>query len=122
MTPHNGAAFWRTQEPESYDRILLDAPCSSDRHILQQAAARARGARGSGAGGGGQDSSGEESDTSMLDIEILKADWSVKRCRAIAGEQAKLLAAAVRVRWLGGRLGVWWGCMGQLSRTMPWGS
>lgn len=55
----------------------------------------------------------------MLDIEILKADWSVKRCRAIAGEQAKLLAAAVRVRWLGGFLGVWWGCMGQLSRTTP---
>ncbi|GAB4818203.1 hypothetical protein N2152v2_005249 [Parachlorella kessleri] len=80
VTPHDGAAFWRSQEPESYDRILLDAPCSSDRHIVQQAEAGSR--RGS----------------------IRKADWSAKRCKAIAGDQAKLLAAAVKALRPGGRV------------------
>jgi hypothetical protein len=97
VTPHDGGAYWRSQEAESFDRVLLDAPCSSDRHIVQQAQARAGagaaaerrtgGSSGSGSRGGGGGGRGE----------ILKADWSARRCRAIAGEQAKLFAAAVKV-------------------------
>lgn len=37
ITGHD-ASKWGVYEPESYDRILLDAPCSSERHVLQQPA------------------------------------------------------------------------------------
>lgn len=30
------ASKWGLYEPDSYDRILLDAPCSSERHVLHQ--------------------------------------------------------------------------------------
>ncbi|HSQ43133.1 MAG TPA: RNA methyltransferase [Fibrobacteraceae bacterium] len=33
VTGHD-AARWGLYEPENYDRILLDAPCSSERHVL----------------------------------------------------------------------------------------
>ena len=52
MTPHDGTRFWGRHEAEQYDRVLLDAPCSSDRHVLQQAAtAGGRRAAGRGAAG-----------------------------------------------------------------------
>lgn len=35
------AATWCRREKESYDRILLDAPCSSERHVLKDAHALA---------------------------------------------------------------------------------
>ena len=31
------ASKWGLYEPDTYDRILLDAPCSSERHVLHQA-------------------------------------------------------------------------------------
>jgi hypothetical protein len=37
VTNHNGTVWWRQKEIEVYDRVLIDAPCSSDRHVLQQA-------------------------------------------------------------------------------------
>lgn len=78
MTPHDGARWWgRQEEAEAFDRVLLDAPCSSDRHVAQQAAAR----------GGGC---------------VTRADWSLARCRRVAQDQARLLAAGVKVRvWQG---------------------
>ena len=48
----------------------------ADRHVVQQAAAR-------GGGGGGS--------------AILRSDWSAQRCRRIAKEQSKLLAAGLKV-------------------------
>ena len=35
MTGHD-ASKWGLYEPNQYDRILLDAPCSSERHVLHQ--------------------------------------------------------------------------------------
>ncbi|MDC0325195.1 RsmB/NOP family class I SAM-dependent RNA methyltransferase [bacterium] len=35
VTGHD-ASKWGLYEPEYYDRILLDAPCSSERHVLHQ--------------------------------------------------------------------------------------
>ncbi len=37
LTGHD-ASKWGLYEPDTYDRILLDAPCSSERHVLHQAA------------------------------------------------------------------------------------
>ena len=37
ITGHD-ASKWGLYEPEYYDRILLDAPCSSERHVLHQPA------------------------------------------------------------------------------------
>ena len=86
VTPHDGA---RWEDAERFDRVLVDAPCSSDRHVLQQAAAR-----GSGV--------------------VSRADWSLQRCRRIAAQQVKLLAAAARV-------GGWWGLGGvRLGQSWVW--
>lgn len=38
---HDGAR-WGLHRPASYDRVLVDAPCSSERHVLQDAAALAQ--------------------------------------------------------------------------------
>jgi len=37
VTGHD-ASKWGLYEPESFDRVLLDAPCSSERHVLHQPA------------------------------------------------------------------------------------
>jgi 16S rRNA C967 or C1407 C5-methylase (RsmB/RsmF family) len=29
--------WWNKHQHEMYNRVLVDAPCSSDRHVLQQA-------------------------------------------------------------------------------------
>lgn len=96
VTPHDGARFWGRQEAEQYDRVLLDAPCSSDRHVLQQAAARGGGSGGSGVGNGSGSSS-----LSATSISVPRSDWSLQRCRRIAAQQVKLLAAAAQVRHRG---------------------
>jgi 5-methylcytosine rRNA methyltransferase NSUN4 len=36
VTGHD-AAKWALHEPESYDRVLADVPCSSERHVIQSA-------------------------------------------------------------------------------------
>lgn len=79
VTPHDAARHWAHCEQGAFDAVLLDAPCSSDRHCLQQAAARADGA-------------------------VPRAHWSARRCRRLAGEQARLLAAGLRALRPGGLL------------------
>ena len=34
VTSHSDGALWCKRESEAYDSILLDAPCSSERHVL----------------------------------------------------------------------------------------
>ena len=41
VTGHD-AARWALYEPESYDRVLADVPCSSERHVIQSAGDLAR--------------------------------------------------------------------------------
>lgn len=36
VTGHEADKYWSRHESERYDRVLLDAPCSNDRHIVQQ--------------------------------------------------------------------------------------
>lgn len=38
---HDGSR-WALHHPDAYDRVLLDAPCSSERHVLQDPAALAQ--------------------------------------------------------------------------------
>jgi 16S rRNA C967 or C1407 C5-methylase (RsmB/RsmF family) len=56
--------FWSTFERGLYDYVLLDAPCSSDRHVLQQALRR----NGS----------------------ISASEWSAAKCKDIGALQAKV--------------------------------
>jgi hypothetical protein len=37
LTGHDASKHWATFEAGMYDRVLLDAPCSSERHVVQQA-------------------------------------------------------------------------------------
>ncbi|KXZ52945.1 hypothetical protein GPECTOR_8g32 [Gonium pectorale] len=76
---HQGHMYWARNQAASFDRVLVDAPCSSDRHVLQQAATAARGS-------------------------IAAADWSLDSCRRIADEQLQLCLAAIRALRVGGRL------------------
>jgi len=41
VTSHD-ASRWALYEPESYDRVLADVPCSSERHVIQSTGALAR--------------------------------------------------------------------------------
>ena len=41
VTGHD-ASRWALYEPESYDRVLADVPCSSERHVIQSAGDLAR--------------------------------------------------------------------------------
>jgi 16S rRNA C967 or C1407 C5-methylase (RsmB/RsmF family) len=40
VTGHDATRHWSRFEGEMYDRILLDAPCSSDRHVVAAAVAQ----------------------------------------------------------------------------------
>ncbi|KAL6751043.1 S-adenosyl-L-methionine-dependent methyltransferase [Haematococcus lacustris] len=71
--------FARGHEQEAYDRVLLDVPCSSERHVVQQALAAARG-------------------------QVSASQWSVAGCRALAGLQLQLLLAGLQALRQGGRL------------------
>lgn len=76
LTPHDSARYWSRFEPDTYDCVLLDAPCTSERHVLQQAA--------SGSG------------------KSAKLRWSVRQCEDLAALQVRLLTAALKVskfRW-----------------------
>jgi 16S rRNA C967 or C1407 C5-methylase (RsmB/RsmF family) len=71
--------FWARQEEECYDRVLIDAPCSSDRHHLQQSVAN----RGL----------------------IPSSAWSLKgNVKAMAQLQLQLLLAGLKTLKVGGRL------------------
>ncbi|XRB13696.1 5-methylcytosine rRNA methyltransferase NSUN4 [Pseudoscourfieldia marina] len=72
-------AEWAHKAPSIFHRVLLDAPCTSERHLVRQAASR---------GGGGGD--------------LMHVDWSVARCRRDAERQVKLLMAALRAVRVGG--------------------
>ncbi len=71
LTPHDSARYWGRFEPDTYDCVLLDAPCTSERHVLQQAAT------GSG--------------------KSAKLSWSVRQCEDMAALQVRLLTAALKV-------------------------
>jgi 16S rRNA (cytosine1407-C5)-methyltransferase len=60
---------------EAFDAILLDAPCSSERHVLRQAGPR------SGSGGPGE--------------RTALAEWSPARIRGLAARQWALLSSAL---------------------------
>jgi 16S rRNA (cytosine1407-C5)-methyltransferase len=59
---------------EAFDAILLDAPCSSERHVLRQAGLRSGGGRGDG---------------------TALAEWSPARIRGLAVRQWALLSSAL---------------------------
>jgi 16S rRNA C967 or C1407 C5-methylase (RsmB/RsmF family) len=61
---HDAVKYWGTFERGMYDYVLLDAPCSSDRHVLQQAVRR--------------------------DGAISHSEWSVAKCKEIAQLQTKV--------------------------------
>ncbi|PNW74307.1 hypothetical protein CHLRE_13g602300v5 [Chlamydomonas reinhardtii] len=74
-----GHTYWGRNQGATYDRVLVDAPCSSDRHVMQQAATTSRGV-------------------------ISASDWSLEGCKRIADEQLQLCLAAMRALRVGGRL------------------
>lgn len=63
---------------EIFDMVLIDAPCSSDRHVAQQAVGR-----------GGV---------------VRSSDWTVQRCKSLAKDQQKLVAAGIKALSVGGCL------------------
>jgi 16S rRNA (cytosine1407-C5)-methyltransferase len=74
LTGRDAAAMCRSYQ-DAFDAILLDAPCSSERHVLSQAGARS--------GGGGR------GDGAAL------AEWSPARIRGLAVRQWALLSSAL---------------------------
>ncbi|KAG2427246.1 hypothetical protein HXX76_012442 [Chlamydomonas incerta] len=74
-----GHTYWGRNQGGTYDRVLVDAPCSSDRHVMQQAATTSRGV-------------------------ISASEWSLEGCKRIADEQLQLCLAAMRTLRVGGRL------------------
>lgn len=44
VTGHDAHKYWQRQEADTYDRVLLNAPCSSHRQVVQQAARDGRAA------------------------------------------------------------------------------
>jgi 16S rRNA C967 or C1407 C5-methylase (RsmB/RsmF family) len=71
------ATKWHHSEPRAYDKVLVDAPCSSDRHLILQ--------RG-----------GAES--------VLRRDWSPARLKRDASLQIGLLESALASTRPGGRV------------------
>lgn len=63
-TGQDAAKHWATFEAGMYDRVLLDAPCSSERHVVQQAVQ---------AGG-----------------VVPASSWSKERCQQLAAQQLKV--------------------------------
>lgn len=68
-------------DEDAFDRILIDAPCSSDRHVAQQASSRGQG-----------------------HSAVRSSEWTPQRCTALAKEQVKLVVAGVKSLAVGGRL------------------
>ena len=71
VTGQDAARWWARYEAETYDRVLVDAPCTSERHVIQQAVANGQG--------------------------IAARDWSAAGCKEMASLQVKLLVAALKV-------------------------
>lgn len=71
VTAHD-ATKWCLYEKSVYDRVLLDAPCSSERHVL-------------------------------IDAKEL-SQWSMGRTKAIAMTQFAMLASALDIVKIGGRI------------------
>ena len=74
----NDAAEWGHKAPSAFDRVLLDAPCTGERHLVLSAAKQQR------------------------DAVLPLVDWSVARCRRDAERQMKLLVSALRAVRVGG--------------------
>lgn len=72
------AQQWGRHQPERFDRVLLDAPCGSERHVLQHALAKRR--------------------------DVMKDEWSPARSKRNASLQVDLLLSAIKTLRPGGRL------------------
>lgn len=72
QTTHYDASRWCLYETEAYDKILLDVPCSSERHVL-------------------------------ADPNELKR-WTPARSKQLAFRQYAILASALEVLRIGGRM------------------
>ncbi len=78
----------KLKETSAYDKILVDAPCSSERHVLMHGHGGGRAARS-----GGQASAAPTVDR-----------WSAKKCRQFAKLQCGILKSALQALKPGGRL------------------
>lgn len=83
VTGRDGASFAKkasdmSTDVDTFDLVLIDAPCSSDRHVAQHAAGR-----------GGA---------------VRSTDWTLQRCKSIAKDQQKLVTAGIKVLNIGGCL------------------
>lgn len=72
------AQQWGRHQPERFDRVLLDAPCGSERHVLQHAAAKRR--------------------------DVMKDEWSPARSKRNASLQVDLLLSGIKSLRPGGRI------------------
>ena len=84
MVSQKDGTWWNKHQHEMYDRVLVDAPCSSDRHVLQQSQGKV--------------------DTGTTTTIIKAADWNVKRVSRFAKLQMKLVVAGLNALKVGGRL------------------
>ncbi|GAX74703.1 hypothetical protein CEUSTIGMA_g2151.t1 [Chlamydomonas eustigma] len=71
-----GDKYWARNECDTYDRVLIDAPCSSDRHVMQQSLSN----RGM----------------------IPSTQWTLQGCKKIADLQLQLLLSGLRCAKVGG--------------------
>lgn len=71
------ATKWHHTEPSAFDKVLVDVPCSSDRHVVQQ--------RGDAS-------------------KVLRSDWSPARLKRDASLQVGLLESALASTRPGGRV------------------
>lgn len=80
ITGHDGIMCWSKREEETFDRILIDAPCSSDRHFVQQVSTRGK------------------------STAAKYANWSESKVKRIAKDQVKLVSAGMKALKIGGVL------------------
>ncbi len=73
VTGHEAQRWWSSIEGGAYDRVLIDAPCASERHVLQQA---------SRAGAS----------------DLARGDWSEKQLQQQSQLQRDLILAGLQVR------------------------
>jgi len=78
VTGYAADVHWGRKEGATYQRVLLDAPCTSERHVVQQSATK-RGV-------------------------IASSAWSVAGCKKAAELQCRLLVAGLRALAVGGRM------------------
>ena len=76
ISGHSADAWWGVSE--AYDRILVDAPCSSERHIIHQCSG----------------------DVDAIDRE----DWSVAKCTRLSKLQIRMVLTAFQALKTGGRI------------------